>query len=268
MSSIVQGFPVPTAPIVSPQGNLTPVWYQFMYNLWNRTGGASSNALVLAGSPTGTGQIPIFNGSAWNSVGISGDASLNASGALTVTKSSGNAFAAMAFQAANAVAISGGNINGTAIGTITPSTGVFVGVNTNSDAAAGQIGEYISSTISSGAPVTLSNATPANITSISLTAGDWDVWGEVSFTPAGTTTATAYSCGVSTTSATLPTAPAGGAIFTLQGLSFSAGQAQNFPCGKTCIKLAVTTTVYLVAQATFAVSTLTAYGFIGARRPR
>lgn len=268
MGAVQQGFPVPTTPIVNAQGALTPVWYQFMYNIWNRTGGASSNALVLANTPSATGQIPIFNGAAWNAAGITGDASLNASGNLTVTKSSGNAFLSMAFQSASAVNISGGAINGTPIGTTTPAAGVFVGVNTNSSAVAGNIGEYISSTIASGAAVPLTNATPANVTSISLTAGDWDVWGEVCFAPAGTTTATSYSCGINTVTGTLPTAPAGGALFTLEGLSFVAGNAQNFPCGKTRISIALTTTVYLVAQASFAISTMAAYGFLGARRAR
>ena len=142
----------------------------------------------------------------------------------------------------------------------------LIGTNTNNNANSGTLGEYVSSTIASGSAVSLTTATTANVTSISLTAGDWDVFGQVSYTPAGTTTASAYSCGINTTSATLPTAP--GAIFTLAGLSFTAGTAQNFGIVDTRLSISSTTTVYLVAQATFAVSTMKAYGFIGARRRR
>ncbi len=60
----------------------------------------------------------------------------------------------------------------------------------------------------------------------------------------------------------------GGGYMTLS-LTFAAGStAQVFPIGMTRISVASTTTIYLVGRAAFGVSTLTGYGYIGARRVR
>ena len=50
----------------------------------------------------------------------------------------------------------------------------LVGVTSASNAAAGSVGEIISALVAVGSPVSLVNATAKNVTSISLTAGDWD----------------------------------------------------------------------------------------------
>jgi hypothetical protein len=148
-------------------------------------------------------------------------------------------------------------------GGLAPSAGVTNGSN----AAAGQVGEYISSTVLVGSAVALTSSTAADVTSISLTAGDWDVWGNVGFNPGGTTTYTALDGWINTVSATGPTQPGNGAAFGIQA-PLTAGQAQLFPVGMTRISIASTTTVYLGAFATFGTSTLSAFGFIGARRVR
>jgi len=85
--------------------------------------------------------------------------------------------------------------------TFSSTTGI-VGTTTNNNAAAGSVGELISSVISSGT-VNLSSGTSANITSISLTAGDWDVWGNVgvAFAVGGGSNFFGW---ISTTSATKP----------------------------------------------------------------
>lgn len=146
--------------------------------------------------------------------------------------------------------------------------GQIPGTTTNGNATAGNIGEYISSSIASGSAVVLTSATPANVTSISLTGGDWDVWGTVGFVAAGSTTATIFEGGINSISATLPTPPGAGA-YTQVGLSVGAGVTEPvFSVGSTRISLASTTTIYLVAQSTFAASTMSAFGFIGARRRR
>lgn len=147
--------------------------------------------------------------------------------------------------------------------------GVIVGgTSTNDSAAAGKVGEIIQSTVLVGAPVGLSTATPADVTSISLTAGDWDVWGSVWFTPAATTSVTIFQGAVNTTSATLPTAPAGGAYFKKMQAALVPNAVFGSPVGTTRISVASTTTVYLVTQATFTADALSAYGYIGARRVR
>jgi hypothetical protein len=156
-----------------------------------------------------------------------------------------------------------------ATSTITPSsTSGIVGTTTNDSANAGSVGEYISSTVLTGSAVSLTTATNANITSISLTAGDWDVSGVVSFNMAATTSVQQYQVAVSTTSATLPTVPP----WARQNLNvnpYAPGAiSAHMPTGVIRMSLSGTTTVYLVAQSTFTVSTMAAYGFIAARRMR
>lgn len=151
-------------------------------------------------------------------------------------------------------------------GLVTPSAGVK-GVSTNTNAAAGNVGEYISSSVPQGSAVSLTSTTAANITSISLTAGDWDVWGTVAFDLSANPTITRLQQWISSTSATVPTAPNGGG-YTSNGSTGSPGTAIDaviVSAGHTRLSLSGTTTVYLGERAVFS-GTLTAYGFIGARR--
>lgn len=143
----------------------------------------------------------------------------------------------------------------------------FRGTNTNDDAAAGKVGEYVASTVGSGAPVTLTTATVANVTSISLTAGDWDVTGMVNFQYGSGTAISYVLCGSSSTSATL----GGEDTFTDWEIPFTAGASQgtygfNIPIKR--YSLSGTTTIYLVAKASFTTNTLKAFGTIRARRVR
>ncbi len=149
------------------------------------------------------------------------------------------------------------------------STSGIIGTTTNNDAAAGSVGELISSTVLVGAAVSLTTTVSADITSISLTAGDWDVWGICNCTVGGSTTTSRVSGWISTTSATPPTAPNEGA-YCYMDLSAAAntGEPTYFYAGQKRISLAGTTTVYLSVNCAFATSTMGAFGFIGARRIR
>lgn len=148
----------------------------------------------------------------------------------------------------------------------------LLGVTTNSSAPAGYIGELITATVASGSPVALSTATGANVTSISLTAGDWDVSGTVNFALTGVT-GTLFQAAISLTSATLSTQPGGSGLGTdpliivpLITTTLSATYSCSIPPVR--ISLAATTTVYLVAQETFSVGASAAFGTIRARRER
>jgi len=135
------------------------------------------------------------------------------------------------------------------------------GTGTNDSAPSGYVGEYV--TGSSSAAAITSNIL-SNATSISLTAGDWDVSGVASFVAASGTIVSSILVGISTTSATL------GAFgsFTQIQASFIAS-SNNYITSPVCrISLGTTTTVYLVASAAFTTSTMTAGGFIRARRTR
>lgn len=156
----------------------------------------------------------------------------------------------------NAVAI-------TASGLITPSSTVGIkGTATNDSAQAGSIGEYLEN---STAGVSLTNATAANCTSESLTAGDWDVRGTIQFVPAGSTTVLLIEAGITITSATQPGLAGGN---TLLQATFTTGQQAEISTRTTRISLASTTTVYLVGTMSFGVSTATCSGYMEARRVR
>lgn len=154
-----------------------------------------------------------------------------------------------------------------------PSVGQLPGTATNDAAVAGMVGELITATIAVGSAVALTTATSANVTSISLTAGDWDVSAQVNHNAAATTSVTLLQIGISTTSATLPTQAGGSGIGTdplaiFREAAAVLGGALSTNLAPVRVTLAVTTTIYLVVNDTFTVSTMGAYGTIRARRVR
>lgn len=150
----------------------------------------------------------------------------------------------------------------------TVTTPNIVGTSTNDSASAGSVGEYISSTVAIGSAVSLTTATPANITSISLTAGDWDVTGMVALSLNAATNLAFYVGSITTTSATLDTSPdrISSIVSSSAGFVPSAGVRLTLPTAR--ISIAGTTTVYLAVNCSFTVNTAAGYGFIGARRAR
>lgn len=151
-------------------------------------------------------------------------------------------------------------------GLITPSSTVGIkGTATNDSAQAGSIGEYVTST-ATAVNITTSNVAQ-NITSISLTAGDWDVWGNIEYDSAATTTTTGVVSSINTTSATNAASPLRG-IYASTGGILSGGGNTSQPAPMQRLSLSTTTTVFLVGYALFAVSTMSATGIISARRRR
>lgn len=119
--------------------------------------------------------------------------------------------------------------------------------------------------------LSLTAFTGANITSISLTPGWWDVEGCIHFIGNSATTVNRLRSGLSTTSATIPADAsdlenniASQAHFGLVSFNFS--PTVSVPVGRQRFKIDSTTTVYLVAQADFATNTCSAYGFIRAHK--
>jgi len=147
-------------------------------------------------------------------------------------------------------------------------TSLNYGTTTNDDALAGHVGEHQVSVVASGSAVALTTGTPANITNLSLTAGDWDVAGEVWFNPNASTVITQSIAAINTTSGTLPTDPGTGVALARQSGTEVTGVAGVVSVGPCRISIASTTTVYLVAQSAFTVSTNAAYGKLRARRMR
>jgi hypothetical protein len=127
-------------------------------------------------------------------------------------------------------------------------------------------GEYSSATVASGSAVALTTATPANVATLSLTAGTWDISGTIGFTPAVTTSITNLQGGVASVSATLPGVITGGQFGAFMTATVPGAVQPAYSTGTRRLIIAATTSVYLVAQASFTVSTMGAFGFLGARR--
>lgn len=162
--------------------------------------------------------------------------------------------------------------NGTAGGYLSgtfpnPTVAKVVGTATNDNATAGDVGELISASVVSGSAVTLTTATPANITSVSLTAGDWDCSASAVRTFGASTSVTILKSTIGTTTA------ADGSLAT--GTMVQRSTAAQVPVNDYAhvvppvrLSLSATTTVFLVADDTFSASTNKGYGFLRCRRMR
>lgn len=140
---------------------------------------------------------------------------------------------------------------------------------TNDNAAAGCVGEHIQGDLLAGSKISLTTGVVANIVSIPLTAGDWDVDAWCNLTPGATTNFVSGCLSISFVSAThnfnafhwnqiIAPTPAGSVI----------NNNFNFVTPSPRILLSAPATLYLVVSSNFTVSTMQAYGSIRARRPR
>lgn len=164
-------------------------------------------------------------------------------------------------------AVAGPNGVGVGINGALGTAGQLIGTTTNDAACTGCIGEKKESTVLVGGAVSLTSTVATNVTSVSLTAGDWFCWASLALNLGGTTTMTVVTAAISTVSATIPTYPNGGGSASYTW-TFATGVAQAFPGLFINETVAATTTVYLVTNETFAVSTNAAYGYLGCRRVR
>lgn len=131
------------------------------------------------------------------------------------------------------------------------------GTGTNNAASAGFVGELIQNAAVS---TSLVNNTAKTVTSITLTAGDWEIWGNTEFAIGGICTNVAS--GISTTNNTLPAAN----LYNL--LTGTAVTNSGFNVPMQPISIASTTTYYIVAFSLFSTSTVTATSNLYARRRR
>lgn len=149
---------------------------------------------------------------------------------------------------------------------ITPNSTVgIVGTTTNDSVQAGSVGEYIESDIAAGSGVTLTTGTTVNMTSINLTAGDWDVTFVAQFACTNATNV-GLELGVSTTSATFDVS-----LGRFQQISEGVSPLTFTPGGNVPVRrfsLAGNTTIYGVVLATFGGGSIGAYGNLSARRVR
>jgi hypothetical protein len=143
-----------------------------------------------------------------------------------------------------------------------PTTGGIIGTTAADNAGAGKVGEVISSVIPLASAVSLVNLTSKDMTSISLTAGDWDVWGNIFIT---------YSIGggiiIAWTNTTSATKPDNSLV---NEITFTTGTQGNTGMSVPMVRQNVSspTTVYISANVNFASGTATMCGGIYARRRR
>jgi hypothetical protein len=134
----------------------------------------------------------------------------------------------------------------------------LLGVTDGSNAQAGYVGEFFSASFSA---VAISAASIVNMTSLSLTAGDWDVWLSIDAIVNATATQAYAIMSMSTTSGTND--------FTAGRSARQVVMPNNFPasvCPMSRFNLTTTTTVYAVGQAVSA--NLSVNGTLMARRRR
>ncbi len=255
------------------------------------TVGYMSNVSVGAGKYAFLGNSSaqsLFNGPVTTAAGEF-TTFLNATGQITSTLATGTAPFVVA-STTNVPNLNASSLNGATfaspgpIGSATPSSGAFttvtasgaitpsqtagiVGTTTNNNANSGSVGEYVSSSVASGSAIALTSGVTANVTSVSLTAGDWRCDGVAAYHSAASTTESNYTEGISTTSATL------GALGSYLSHSSAAQTPSTAPdemlgTPRFRISIAATTTVYLVVQTTFSVSTMSAYGTLQCTRVR
>lgn len=139
----------------------------------------------------------------------------------------------------------------------------FLGKNVGGAPSAGMIGETISSTVAVGSAISLPSATPTNVTSISLTNGSWVISGTVNLR--GTLTGTAFSAGIATTSASFSGVQSGYNGSNTPTLSTATADS-SLVIPHYIRNHSATTTIYLLASATYTVGTGTVYGSILATR--
>ena len=134
------------------------------------------------------------------------------------------------------------------------------------NAVAGYVGEFVTSAILQASGISYTpTSLPKNLTSISLTAGDWNVWGNIVAKPAGTTTVSFMQVGINTVTNTMPD---GSLTQVLSSASFTTGGNIGLMAPLQRINVSTTTTVYIVTIITFGVSTITISGNLSARRVR
>jgi hypothetical protein len=160
---------------------------------------------------------------------------------------------------------SGAVVFGTSPTVTTPN---IIGTTAVGNAAAGSVGEMISSFVLVGSSVSLTNGVTANVTSVSLTAGDWDCEGNISTNPNAGTTTSNVTGAISLTSATTPIPSANGFAVITTGAAGNVGFGLGVSTGRLRVNVSSTTTVFLVINAGFSGSTNSAYGALTCRRVR
>lgn len=156
--------------------------------------------------------------------------------------------------------------NGAAADPTWTTLGQIKGEPSNTLASAGNIGEEIVSNIAQGSAVTVATGLGGvNITSITLTAGDWDISAQGYCNSTASTTVTAWYISISTVSAT---GNSNSPLYAVTGdITTTSTVAHSLPISPARQTISSTTTYYLVAQSSATASSF-CWGQLRARRMR
>lgn len=226
----------------------------------NAAAAPSFSTATYPATATGTGTILRADGTNWSAT-TSTYPNTNAVNTLLYA-SSANVMAALATANSGVLSTSASgvpSIDTTNFAVL--STGLQLkGNNTNTAPPAGFIGEVISSVVDSSSKVNLTSTVAANITSVSLTAGIWNVNGIITF--GGGTTITERDIAISANSASFTGTTVGDTRFN----STIAAGVYSLICPAVRLSLSSTTTYYLVASSVYTGGTDQGYGKISATR--
>ena len=153
------------------------------------------------------------------------------------------------------------------VGVVTPTQGdyptsLIPGTTTNDSAIAGNIGQFITATSSA---VSMTSTVGINLTSIDLTAGDWDITAGFFGNGSGTPVVSDYWCSINTVTATNVNTQ--GQAFRVRGFNMT-DPVILAGAGPLRASISGNTTYFLNAQVTFAPGTFSTTGIIRARRIR
>lgn len=227
-------------PVILDSGGFASIWLGFSAYKLKVTDSSDVQQYVIDG----------MNPGALGNIAITG--TLSVSGAATLSSTLGVTGAATLSSTLGVT------------GKIT-ATGGIVGVTDASDAAAGNIGEFMQA--KQVTPQSLTTATTINLVSIALTAGDWDLSGVVGFT-GNSTTLTGELIAISSTSLNFVPNDGSEENSSTQRFTTLAAGFFTIPLPPFRVSISSPTTYYLVVQAVFGSGTCLAQGMIRARRIR
>lgn len=192
--------------------------------------------------------------------------STNVAGIVTITPTTStiNGASTLKVQPGQSVRIVSDGTNYQAV--LAGSAAQLPGTATNDSANAGNLGEYTSSSVALGSAVGFSTGASVNVTSVSLTSGDWDVDGTACFNPGAGTNVTVMQSSFSVTSGTMDFTAGNYSQWTNSGNIISNAPCFTVPTLR--FLLSATTTVFMVVGGNFSVSTLAGFGGMRARRIR
>lgn len=242
--------PTFTGTVTLPSGSVTSSAWDTGTSTLTVNGVAFSAKAPLA-SPTFTGTVTLPSGSVSSSAWSAGSSTLTTSGAVTFTGSTASTSTSTGILVVSGgVGIAGACYIGGGLNVV--GTTILAGVTDASSAAAGKVGEYLESI---GGSVSLTSNTWADATSLSITAGDWDITGIVQIDP-NTATTNSFAIGVSTTSGNSATGlTASSNRIDFQYAAQAVNQSPGLQIHNYRVTISSTTTHYLKYIVSFATGT-------------